>query len=97
MRLIEYKLNVFEVENSLLYISQKIKRQSTEGLLYTYKLVLGGLHNRLEDFVLLPVPPGFMVRTRITRVKKGMAGRLYPFYYMHLEREGPGDRKVFDI
>jgi len=56
--------------------------------------MLSSLHNRLEDFVLLSAPPAFNVKSRITRLNKGFVDRrFYPTYYMHLEREGPGDRK----
>ncbi|CAL8119399.1 unnamed protein product [Orchesella dallaii] len=77
-----------------LVLCQREETLSKYGPLFTYKLMLGGLHNRLEDFVLLSVPPSFNVKSRITRLKKGFVDRrLYPIYYMHLERDGPGDRK----
>ncbi|KFP27367.1 Tubby-related protein 3, partial [Colius striatus] len=53
---------------------------------------LGEVEN-LEDFALRPAPRGITVKCRITRDKKGMDRRLFPTYYMHLERDD--NRKTF--
>ncbi|NXL86663.1 TULP3 protein, partial [Alectura lathami] len=53
---------------------------------------LGEVEN-LKEFALRPAPRGVTVKCRITRDKKGMDRRLFPTYYMHLERED--NRKTF--
>ncbi|KAM7134202.1 tubby-related protein 2 [Macrochelys suwanniensis] len=47
----------------------------------------------LERFVLRPVPPGVTVRCRISRDRKGVDKGVFPFYYLHLERDD--GRKLF--
>ncbi|CAM2110128.1 unnamed protein product [Caretta caretta] len=47
----------------------------------------------LEGFVLRPVPPGVTVRCRISRDRKGVDKGVFPFYYLHLERDD--GRKLF--
>ncbi|NP_001116953.1 tubby-related protein 3 [Xenopus tropicalis] len=47
----------------------------------------------LKEFALRPAPRGVVIKTRISRDKKGMDRGLYPTYYMHLERDN--NRKVF--
>ncbi|XP_036410984.1 tubby protein homolog [Megalops cyprinoides] len=47
----------------------------------------------LEEFALLPAPRDFTVQCRITRDRRGMEKGMYPFYYLHLEKED--GKKVF--
>ncbi|XP_034648634.1 tubby-related protein 2 [Trachemys scripta elegans] len=47
----------------------------------------------LEGFVLRPAPPGVTVRCRISRDRKGVDKGVFPFYYLHLERDD--GRKLF--
>ncbi|XP_074873991.1 tubby-related protein 2 [Carettochelys insculpta] len=47
----------------------------------------------LEGFVLRPAPPGVTVQCRISRDRKGVDKGVFPFYYLHLEREQ--GRKLF--
>ncbi|XP_054424690.1 tubby-related protein 1 [Pteronotus mesoamericanus] len=44
-----------------------------------------------QEFVLQPASPGWTVRCRLTRDKKGMDRGLYPSYFLHLDTE----KKVF--
>uniref|UniRef100_A0A7M4FI00 TUB like protein 2 n=1 Tax=Crocodylus porosus TaxID=8502 RepID=A0A7M4FI00_CROPO len=46
--------------------------------------VMGGVG---WEFVLHPAPQGLTVRCRITRDRKGIDRGVFPFYYLHLERE----------
>ncbi|XP_019344414.2 tubby-related protein 2 isoform X2 [Alligator mississippiensis] len=41
----------------------------------------------VSEFVLHPAPQGLTVRCRITRDRKGVDRGVFPFYYLHLERE----------
>uniref|UniRef100_A0A7M4G254 TUB like protein 2 n=1 Tax=Crocodylus porosus TaxID=8502 RepID=A0A7M4G254_CROPO len=41
----------------------------------------------VAEFVLHPAPQGLTVRCRITRDRKGIDRGVFPFYYLHLERE----------
>ncbi|XP_043357622.1 tubby-related protein 2 [Dermochelys coriacea] len=47
----------------------------------------------LEGFVLRPAPPGVTVQCRISRDRKGVDKGVFPFYYLHLERDD--GRKLF--
>ncbi|EMP41575.1 Tubby protein like protein [Chelonia mydas] len=47
----------------------------------------------LEGFVLRPAPPGVTVRCRISRDRQGVDKGVFPFYYLHLERDD--ERKLF--
>ncbi|XP_067408300.1 tubby-related protein 2 [Emydura macquarii macquarii] len=49
--------------------------------------------DELEGFVLRPAPPGVTVQCRISRDRKGVDKGVFPFYYLHLERED--GRKLF--
>uniref|UniRef100_A0A8D0HGA9 Tubby-like protein n=1 Tax=Sphenodon punctatus TaxID=8508 RepID=A0A8D0HGA9_SPHPU len=42
----------------------------------------------MEEFVLRPAPQGTAVQCRITRDRKGMEKGIFPFYYLHLEKDG---------
>ncbi|XP_050783652.1 tubby-related protein 2 isoform X2 [Gopherus flavomarginatus] len=47
----------------------------------------------LQGFVLRPAPPGVTIQCRISRDRKGVDKGVFPFYYLHLERDD--GRKLF--
>jgi len=53
-----------------------------------YNLLVGRIAEYNLDFVKLPTPPGFLVQCLITRVNNGLEGKMYPTYFLHLERKG---------
>jgi len=58
---------------------------------YKYYLFTGRIKENLSSFVTLPVPQGFNLQCRVTRVKSLMGGKLLPMYYLHVEKDGKPD------
>ncbi|KAI6196667.1 hypothetical protein M3Y94_01136200 [Aphelenchoides besseyi] len=57
------------------------------------RLDISEIVNNLEKFVMEPCRKNITMKCRITRDKKGMDKGMFPFYYLHLEKED--DKRVF--
>ena len=51
------------------------------------------VNTNMMEFVFRPAPQNVIIKCQITRGKRGIEGRLYPTYYLRLEKAE--DKKVF--